>query len=448
MLTFNRFVSCFLFLLVVCSCSDKNNMDDTIPEANEDNELLSHFDNDKNINVIDNDTAYYSPVIDFSYSDYDYQISKKNEMFAIRELYNCSFGENFVFSPYNISLTYSIMINAADENVEQMLKDYMGIDDGISNEINSAYYQKTIGLLNGNSYSTDKKYMFQNGSFVSVDKLHITNKLWVKEHSYINKSFVSVLKRFSTDIKGVNFLLDNNEINSEAIEYSDNENASIDYSDYSSINSIMTNSIIFSQKWKDHYDRFYKQSFANMDKDSVRCTKFGFNGDANLYSCGFYYVIELPYKDEDYSMFVIYPCFTDMRFDNVLLDINNKGGLSYIIGDMKTTLVDFRMPEFCIKKSSPYTGGQKFDLGLSLSNVSNNAFCLNNVYQICSVKVDCDGTSAIASVPFPPGATETPPDPSLPEKPVELDVDRPFWFVIRNNKLSMIIFAGFVSNIL
>ena len=59
--------------------------------------------------------------------------------------------------------------------------------------------------------------MFQNGSFVSVDKLHITNKLWVKEHSYINKSFVSVLKRFSTDIKGVNFLRDNNEINSEAM---------------------------------------------------------------------------------------------------------------------------------------------------------------------------------------------------------------------------------------
>lgn len=421
------FVSIFLS---VCSCEDKKVIENS--NKNEETTFRTYYDSELNINILEDDTTYYSQVNDNNFNNYDHQISRQNELFAIKELDKMSYFGNCVFSPYNISLSYSIMANVADNEVQKELMDYLNTDSNISNKITNDYYRKTINTMTVENAGNDMSFK---------------NKIWVKGHSEIKRSFLSLLNYYNTDIKGIDFYYDKDKVTSEVMAHSNNKNASIIYDDYAGINSIVTNSIFFNKKWKHNYKCFYNEKFFN-GTDSITCKKFGLDGIANIYD-SFYYIIELPYVDDDYSMYVIYTGFTDIRFSNVLNDINNHGGISNIIKNMTPSYVNFRMPEFSIDNSSPYKASRDYQLGVTLSNISNNPFTINDIYQVCSVKVNCDGT--LAEV-FNPIETIIPPFTNSPFPPqqdyVIIDIDQPFWFVIRNNKLATILFAGYVSRIL
>ena len=224
----------FLFMsifLSVCSCEDKKVIEDS--NKNEETTFRTYYDSELNINILEDDTTYYSQVNDNNFNNYDHQISRQNEVFAIKELDKMSYLDNCVFSPYNISLSYSIMANVADSEVQKELMVYLNTDSNISNKVTNDYYRKTINKMTVENAGNDMSFK---------------NNIWVKGHSEIKRSFLSLLNYYSTDIKGVDFYYDKDKVTSEVMAHSNNKNASIIYDDYAGINSIVTNSIFFNKK--------------------------------------------------------------------------------------------------------------------------------------------------------------------------------------------------------
>lgn len=99
-----------------------------------------------------------------------------------------------------------------------------------------------------------------------------------------------------------------------------------------------------------------------------------------------------------------------------------------------------------------YRYGDEYEYLKCYSKVSPEQFILNEIYQVCQIDVDKNGTSVevqtqtqtdkrpVTKPSIKPGTGETP-------QPIILDVDRPFWFIIRNDKLKNTLFAGQVRTI-
>lgn len=438
---------CFIcFMFATCDSSKQEKSNELI--------LTATLDPRYNLYIIENDTAYYSTSIDYNYDNVDYQICKGNEKFAInalRDIANVENG-NSVFSPYAMSLTYSMMINGSSKEEEKEARDYLGIDEQINTADNNEYYQKTIHEINKeecvNKDSKSSTSGLISSPLSSKDIVYFSNKIWINKQIPIKRSFISSINQYAMGASGVNFDSNEGEINAEMVNYSDNNNASIKFGpDKGGINSIVTSSMRFNMRWNYKYDIFKSEQFYNNRTEVVECEKFGFEGVGLVYD-NQYYIVELPYRDSDYSMYVIYSPNQNDNYGKVLLDINNQGGLSSVIGKMKEVEVYFKMPSFTIESSFPLIKSSNSKCPKSFSNVSDQAFTLDNVYQTCSITVDNRGTSAMFDISDV--ETTLPPlrNPNTPPDDVtRIDVNSPFMFVIRNNKLATILFSGYVSKL-
>lgn len=432
---------CFI-LFFACDSTDKEKNNELVP--------MVKFDPRYNLYIIENDTTYYSTRIDYNYDNVDYQICKGNEKFAIKELKNMVIGkdENCVFSPFGLSLTYSMMINGSSSNEEKEARDFLGIDEHISTTDNNYFYRKTIHEINKDTCANMDSQGNTSGLIpgsLSRDYIQFTNKIWIDKTVQIKRSFISSVNQYAMGVHGIDFVSEQSNINSEIANSSDNKNASIVIdSDNSIINSIVTNSIRFNKWWKYKYEKYDAEYFMNNGTKAIECKKFGFKGNAWVYD-NIYYIVELPYWDSDYSMFVIYSPDQNVGYSNVLSDINDQGGLSAVVSKMKEMQVSFKMPSFTIDYSSPLGISDNEKCPKSFSNVSGNGFSLDKIYQVCSVKVDSRGTSAEVdySTSLPPLYN---PNTSQDNSPC-IDVNSPFMFVIRNNKLATILFSGYVSKL-
>ena len=151
-----------------------------------------------------------------------------------------------------------------------------------------------------------------------------------------------------------------------------------------------------------------------------------------------YAAVELPYDGEKLSMVVIVPTDLDTFEAGLTAD-----GLDAIIGDLQTHLVTLAMPKF------------SFESGMSLAQVladmgmptafsaaadfsgirASGGLMITDVFHKAFVGVDEAGTEAAAATAVVVGET------SVPEQ-AELDVDRPFLFLIRDIPTGAVLFLG------
>ena len=180
---------------------------------------------------------------------------------------------------------------------------------------------------------------------------------------------------------------------------------------------------------------------------SVIKTKIGGFGKFYYVDFGYYSITEIPYIDENYSMFLIYTPFEDDRYLNVLNDIISRGGIDKCINKMEQTYLDLKFPTFSVENNISLIENNKSFLKFYSKVSPNEQFILNEISQVCALKVDENGTTAkvitgdtVTDIKdlLVLGAT------SLP-KFIEVDIDGPFWFLVRNNKLKTILFSGSIK---
>jgi serpin B len=211
---------------------------------------------------------------------------------------------------------------------------------------------------------------------------------------------------------------------------------------------VLTNAIYFNAAWGTPFEKsqtqdgaFHLQNGDQMTMPMMRqTTSLGYAESQN------YQAVELPYDGRELSMVILLPKAGQFEAFESALDA---GQVNAILKNLKQRQVALSMPRFKIESEfslaetlaamgMPVAFSSQADFSgmdgtrkLSISDVVHKAF----------VSVDESGTEAAAATAVVMRETSV-----MPEQPVEVTVDRPFIFVIRDIQTGAILFVGRVVN--
>jgi serpin B len=157
-----------------------------------------------------------------------------------------------------------------------------------------------------------------------------------------------------------------------------------------------------------------------------------------------YQAVELPYKGGEMSMVILVPDAGEYEAFEVGL---NAGGVEAVLGALESKQVALTMPKFSyesdfdLKQTLAEMGMRRAFESADFSGMdgSKNLF-IGNVFHKAFVAVDEEGTEAAAATAVVMEKL------ALPMFDVELTIDRPFIFLIRDRDTGTILFVGRVLN--
>ena len=215
---------------------------------------------------------------------------------------------------------------------------------------------------------------------------------------------------------------------------------------------VLANAVYFKAEWKLPFDEratsrapFYALDGEESRVEMMRQTaNFGYaRGDG-------YQAVELPYKGGYISMAIL--LHDEGRFAE-FEDSLDSGVLSEILEDLETRRVRLTMPKFELEASLDLADileelgmPNAFDDmkaefqgmdGLSCLAEDDECLLISDVVHKAFVSVDEAGTEATAATAVVVGIVK-----SVPEEPIELTIDRPFIFLIRDRDTGTVLFMG------
>jgi len=206
---------------------------------------------------------------------------------------------------------------------------------------------------------------------------------------------------------------------------------------------VLTNAIYFNAAWSRPFEEertedapFYRLDGSQVTVPMMRQVEsFGYaTGEG-------YQAVELPYDGHELSMVILVPKEGEFETFEAALDVQR---LEAILQDLRYTQVALSMPKFEIESSfslvdalaamgMPVAFSDEADFSgmtgsrdLTISDVVHKAF----------VSVDEAGTEAAAATAVIMKLT------SAPMEPVEMRIDRPFLFAIRDLQTGALLFVG------
>jgi serpin B len=206
---------------------------------------------------------------------------------------------------------------------------------------------------------------------------------------------------------------------------------------------VLTNAIYFNAAWAFPFSKeatsdgaFHLLNGEEVMVPMMRQTEsFGYaEGDS-------YQAIELPYDGNELSMVILLPQSGQFDTFESSLDLPK---LSGILGELEHKQVDLTMPKFEFESSFALKGTLS-EMGMPVAflpeaNFSgmtgNRELFITEVVHKAFVSVDEAGTEAAAATAVIVGLT------AVPEKPVTVNIDRPFIFLIRDIKTGALLFVG------
>lgn len=208
---------------------------------------------------------------------------------------------------------------------------------------------------------------------------------------------------------------------------------------------VLTNAIYFNAKWRAQFTREMTRdgTFNTLAGDVVTVPMMTQQSCFNYAANDTYEVIELPYLG-GVSMLVLVPAAGTYADVEARLD---PAQLAASLSALQPRLVDLTMPKFS------YTG-QSFSLKQALTQLGMvDAFepgtadfsgmdgtrdlYISDGFHQATVVVDEAGTEAAAATGLSMGVTSAPAD-----QPVQLTIDRPFIFLIRDDDTGAVLFLG------
>jgi serpin B len=206
---------------------------------------------------------------------------------------------------------------------------------------------------------------------------------------------------------------------------------------------VLTNAIYFNAAWKYPFEEkvtadgpFYSLDGGQVTVPMMRQTEsFGYT------SGGGYQAVELPYDGNELSMVILLPVSGNFEaFEEGL----QAEGVSDIISGLQPSEVALTMPrfqfdsEFSLKDTLTEMGMPiAFCDAADFSGMTGAPdLCIRDVIHKAFVSVDEAGTEAAAATAVVMKNT------AMPSQPVEVTVDRPFIFLIRDIETGTILFVG------
>jgi serpin B len=371
-----------------------------------------------------------------------------NSAFAF-ELYQALKEENgnLFFSPYSISLALAMTYaGASGETAQQMA-------DALQFMLDQKTLQPAFNWLDAELASRGQGAQGKDGEGF---RLNIANAIWGQKGYEFLPAFLDVLaENYGAGLRLLDFITETEKSRLAINDWvSDQTEGRItDLIQPGAINEltrlVLTNAIYFNAAWEYPFNEkvtangpFYLLDGGQVTVPMMRQTEsFGYTGGEG------YQAVELPYDGDELSMVILLP--TSGNFEAFEEELQAQQ-VNDIISDLQPTQVALTMPQF--KFESEFSLKDTLaDMGMpdafSPENADfsgmtgNRELFISDVVHKAFVAVDEAGTEAAAATAVIVGTTAAPGEP-----PVQVTLDHPFIFLIRDIQTGAILFVGRVLN--
>jgi serpin B len=365
-----------------------------------------------------------------------------NSAFAF-DLYQELKGEegNIFYSPYSISIALAMTYAGARTETETQMAEALHFILG-QEELHPAFNALALELASRGEGAQGK----DDEGF----RLNIVNAIWGQKDYEFLADFLDVLAvNYGAGLRVLDFIGAPEEsrvtINDWVAE--ETEDRIEDLIPQGLINSltrlVLTNAIYFNAKWLHTFEEAMTQdgTFYRLDGSQVTVPMMG-QGERFKYAEGDgYQAVELRYDGDELSMVILLP--ESGRFESFEDSLTSEA-VEGIIENLEYRQVDLAMPRFEFDSSFSlmealsalgmpiaFSGGADFS-GMT----GNRELYIADVVHKAFVSVDEKGTEAAAATAVVMEAS------APPSEVVELTIDRPFIFLIRDIETGAILFVG------
>ncbi|AKB33254.1 Serine protease inhibitor (serpin family) [Methanosarcina siciliae HI350] len=373
----------------------------------------------------------------------DYDIAVANNVFAFdmySQLTQLETGEheNIFFSPHSISTAMSICYEGAEVTTKEQIS-------------NVFYFPSNKTVLKVRMERINDKINSVNSDY----ELQTANALWVQEGYPVKEAYIrNVKKYYDGEVTNLDFVgkpeASRNTIN-EWVEARTNDRIK-DLVPENSITDttriIITNAVYFNGKWVYEFDKeltdkkpFYPTKGEEVSVDTMYiCNRFNYGENSKAK------IIELPYKGNDLSMYVVLPKSNNLEKFETEFTLNDYTELKNdmkLVEEVKTSIPKFKFETKTELSNSLIEMGIVDAFGQAdFSGISDSPLAISRVIHQTFIDVKEEGTEAAAATmeEMCMGMNI-----SWEAKPKEFKADHPFMFFIEDRRTNCILFMGKVE---
>lgn len=421
---FFKIISLFLVLaIIVCGCN--NNDSEVLKEIPSQTTILP-VTNDGTINLTKKVTANNvsgknaDDTFINAQADFAVNLFKKNV--------SVDKNKNVLISPLSATLALAMTFNGADGETKKEFERLMG--------------NITVEQLNEYLYS------YINNLDASEIKLNIANSIWIKNGFNVKEDFLKANKNYyNSEVFGADFNSDTvNDINKWASDNTDDMINKLLSDDDITKDTVMCliNALLFDADWENQYSHTdATQTFTNINGEkktvqTLKCSAYTYYD--NEKATGF----KKNYANNNFSFVALLP---DGNINDYVSNLNGKELLETLNNPQEVT-ANTQMPEFTyecnydmINLLSPLGVVSAFDESKAdFSKISNDLYISKSI-QKTKISVNEVGTKAAAvSTTFMTKGF-------MSDREYEVVLDRPFIYMIVDNRTNLPIFIGAVMDI-
>ncbi len=352
---------------------------------------------------------------------------------------------NLLFSPYSISQALAMTFAGASGTTREQMAATLALPAGQPQPVDA------FAALNADLVArADTGY----------GALRIANALWGEQTYPFSADFSAELERiFGAGVQATDFANAPEEaradINAWVAEQT--EDRIQDIVPPGAIGAmtrlVLANAIYFYGPWRDTFEASATEDDTfHLPDGSTVTTPFMFQAETFPYASGDgWQAIELPYEQEGFAMTILLPDEGTFETYEAGLEVDI---LNDAVGQLDGTAVELHLPKFEFDYSESLVEVLRslgmtdaFDPALAdfsgmVEGTPSEELAISDVLHKAFIGVDEDGTEAAAATSVIVGATSAAP----PEDPVEVRVDRPFLFAIRDRVTGTLLFLGRVMD--
>ena len=369
-----------------------------------------------------------------------------NSAFAI-DLYQAlkEVNGNLFYSPYSISLALAMTYAGAHGDTEQQMADTLHFILP-QNRLHPAFNSLDIEL--------GRRGEGAEGKDGEGFRLNIVNAIWgQKDYEFLSEFLDLLAENYGAGLRILDFAKAPEEsritINRWVSDQTEGRIEDLIPQGLISVLTrlVLTNAIYFNAAWQYPFeeDATYDAPFYLLDGDEVTVSMMRQTESFSYTEGDEYQAVELLYDGGELSMVILLPKAGQFEAFEGSMNVQLVDG---IIGDLEERHVTLSMPKFEFESSFglkeilaamgmpvAFSGNADFS-GMT----GNRDLFIADVVHKAFVSVDEAGTEAAAATAVVMELT------ALPEEPVEVTVDRPFVFSIRDIETGTILFVGRILN--
>lgn len=355
------------------------------------------------------------------------------DLFTRLQLQQKSQPQNILISPQSIAIAVAMTRNGTAGKTQAEMTQTLRLEQLDPVTVDSSYEQLIKTLT-----TADKSV-----------KLAIANSLWVNQNISLKDSFIKTSQDFyQGDVSNLNFTDTSakNTINQWVASNTANQIAEIVDSISPEDALYLINAIYFKASWTDKFDpnTTTEQPFYLESKTIKPVAMMSQTGDYLYSENQQFQAIRLPYGKGELGMYIFLPqANSSLEQFNQQLNLDN---LQTWLSQMRSQPGNISLPKFKLEYTTELKNvlsslgmQQVFNFAQAdFSAMTDIAVALDQVKHKAVIEVNEEGTEAAAATSSGIRITSATPQ----KQPFEMNINRPFFFAIRDDNTGTILFMG------